>query len=157
MAYIPIAGLEKPKTTGYIPISGLPTPVSTPTKSKPFAPGQIQSYPVGGYVEASGYGASFKVDPYSKRPLLAQTNKQGTVLPDRVAAKFDITKPTVLTRAVLSNGRMPVSASEAIRKKLGMGLDSQLDHVISLQLSGSNLETNLSPVKTVNGKQPLVG
>lgn len=183
MAYIPIQGLsQEKKKGGYIPIEGIPAgksdtpvavqelPVSTPTKTSTnnFGPDQINSYPVGGYVEAGGYGASFKMDASNlktnagksvqSRPLLSLTNPQGTILPDRVATKFDPTVPQKLTRDILSNGRIPEEVSNAIRSELGMGIDEQLDHSISLQLSGSDQRGNLKPVKeNSKGVQPLVG
>ncbi|HEY0141280.1 MAG TPA: LPD38 domain-containing protein [Thermoanaerobaculia bacterium] len=102
------------------------------------------------------YGSSVIKDP-SGKPLLTANNPraaQSQLLRDRVHPGFDFTKPQKLTRTVLTNGRIPVEVSQAIRKELGAAYDDQLDHQIALQLSGSNQRPNLAlvPGRTTRGK-----
>jgi Large polyvalent protein associated domain 38 len=93
----------------------------------------------------------------SGKPLLTVNNPkaaQSQLLRDRVHPGFDFTKPQKLTRSVLTNSRIPVQVSEALRKELGAAYDDQLDHQIALQLSGSNQRTNLAlvPGRTTRGE-----
>lgn len=171
MAYIPISGLNTTKgRTGYIPISGL-SPTSTPAPAPMAAPVATQSRPAvfgaglgpgvigaGGvhYPDyASGYGASFRNEPISGKPLLAFDPVKRTTLPDRTAQTFDVTKPQKLEN--FTTKRMPKSASDAIRKEIGATTFQQLDHLMPISLGGSNDRVNLKLVDEVNGKQPLYG
>lgn len=145
-------------TKNYVEKFNAAAPVQAPKlatkKASPFAPGQIKSYPVGGYVEAGGYGASFRVEPVSKKPYLSLTSKRGTTLRDRTAQKFDVTIPQKLDN--FTTTRLPLEASQAIRKEIGTTAFQQLDHLIPLALGGSNDRINLRSQDLVNGKQPLV-
>lgn len=105
-----------------------------------------------------GYGSSNIKDPYSGKPLLTYENqnaKSSQLLSDRVAPTFDPTIPQKIDPSVLHNGRMPESASEAVRKATGAKPDEQLDHLISLELGGSNDTSNLNNEKlNSQGVQP---
>lgn len=127
-------------------------PSVTPSASGPI-PASALKGSLGG-----GYGASNITDQYSGKPLLTYENqaaKSSQLFSDRVAPTFDPTKPQKIDPSVLHNGRMPVSASEAVRKATGGEPDEQLDHLISLELGGSNDTSNLNLEKTqTNGTQP---
>lgn len=139
------------KPTGYQPISsvGLITPktnvapVSTvkPQSSSAAIPASALKGSLGG-----GYGASNEKDS-SGKPLLTYENQKAQssqLLKDRVAPTFDPTVPQKIDPKVLENGRMPESASEAVRQATGADPDEQLDHLISLELGGSNDPSNLN-------------
>lgn len=112
-----------------------------------------------------GYGTSNVTDmPGAKsankaplgKPLMTFENpiaKSSQLLSNRVAPTFDPAKPQKISPAMLENGRMPTSASDAVRKATGAQPDEQLDHLISLELGGSNQPENLNNEKTTNGKQ----
>jgi hypothetical protein len=101
--------------------------------------------------------SSSTIKDASGKPLLTVNNPkaaQSELLRDRVHPGFDFTKPQKLTRSVLSNGRIPVQVSQAIRKEMGAAYDDQLDHQVALQLSGSNQRVNLAlvPGRTTRGE-----
>jgi len=108
----------------------------------------------------SGYGTSkISNDPYTGKPTLTyqETIPKTFLSPEktinfedttRVAPIFDFTKAQPITRDILRNGRLPESASSAIRAQLGAGYDEQLDHQIALTLSGSNVPENLKVIST---------
>jgi hypothetical protein len=126
-----------------------PAPVSTPSG----IPASALKGSLGG-----GYGTSNIKDAYSGKPLLTyenQTAKASQLLSDRVAPTFDPTVPQKVDPSVLHNGRMPEAASEAVRKATGAEPDEQLDHLISLELGGSNDTSNLNLEKLKSdGTQP---
>lgn len=111
-----------------------------------------------------GYGAAEETDPYSGKPLLKaplkipqtyQTPEQtiSVVSRQRVATSFDPTKAQPITRDMLKNDRLPSSASQSIRKRLGAAYSEELDHQIALTLSGSNTSKNLKLIpKSKNQK-----
>lgn len=175
--YIPIAGIG-PAPTSSPASSSSSAPASKPVQitdvftkkpvlfGKDFRSSGIQMDKIGkGGVNypafPSGYSASFRVDPFSGVPLLQRetpNRRSATPLSERVATTFDPTIPQKLTRDMLTNKRMPLEASQAVREKMGAAYDEQLDHIISLQLAGSNKDINLEPVKLdERGMQPLVG
>ena len=92
------------------------------------------------------------------KPLLAFediAHNSSDLLRDRVAPTFDPTVPHKIDPRVLENGRMPTSLSDPVRKATGAEPDEQLDHLISLELGGSNDTSNLNPEKLkTNGIQP---
>jgi hypothetical protein len=169
--YIPLVPAPKSaaapvasKPSGYQPISsvGLLTPKSSvapvstvaPTSSKaPGIPASALKGSLGG-----GYGASNELDKYSGKPELTFENQKAQssqLFSDRVAPTFDPTVPQKIDPSVLHNGRMPEAASEAVRKATGAEPDEQLDHLISLELGGSNDTSNLNLEKTnSSGVQP---
>jgi hypothetical protein len=170
----PFAGLFTPKTTAAPiankPFSNLfpttPTPAPAPTGTARASTtldvhdvassGSIPSTALKGSL-GGGYGASNITDKYSGKPLLTYENeaaKSNQLLKDRVAPTFDPTIPTKIDASVLHNGRMPQAASEAVRKATGTEPDEQLDHLISLELGGSNDTLNLNLEKTKGGVQP---
>lgn len=100
-----------------------------------------------GAAKEKGYGVSTVQDKYSGKFLLSYENpnaKASQLLEDRVSPGFDFTKPHKLDKSMLQNGRLPESASEPIKQKLGGGYSDELDHQIALELSGSNEPANLA-------------
>lgn len=94
-----------------------------------------------------GYGQSNIKDQYSGKPLLTFENpvaKSSQLLENRVAPNFDPTVPQKIDPSVLHNGRMPEAASAAVKKATGAAPDTQLDHLISLEVGGSNDTSNLN-------------
>jgi hypothetical protein len=61
----------------------------------------------------------------------------------RVATTFDPRVAQPLTRAQLSNSRIPETASSAIKSAFGGEYSDELDHKIALQLGGANTGANL--------------
>lgn len=124
---------NRPTTT---PVSAINAP--TPTEPKYFAA-----------VDKTGsYGFS-DIKDLSGKPLFAYRNpgdQSTTTDYTRVATTFDPRTPTPLDRSHLVNGRMPESISSMLRKELGAGYSEDLDHKISLELSGSNQRENLQLV-----------
>ena len=97
--------------------------------------------PLGG-----GYGPSNITDPASGKPLLTYINpeaKASQLLSDRVAPTFDPTVPQKLDSSVLQNGRMPESVSQAIKAQFPGSTADELDHIMPLELGGSNNKSNL--------------
>lgn len=114
--------------------------------------------PKSGQQLGGGYGASNLTDQYSGKPLLTYNNpvaKSSQLLGNRVAPDFNPTVPQKLDASILENGRMPESASQAVRQSMGAEPDQQLDHEISLELGGSNATSNLNLENTnASGVQP---
>lgn len=132
---------------------------AAPVTPKPSTPPVTQPTSTPQYFAGKNYGFSNLTDTYSGKPLLTFTdvaNKKSTLLDNRVATTFDPTVPQKLTMAVLHNDRLPVSASSKVKTSLGGNYDDNLDHLISLELSGSNENSNLKNEKLVNGKQSSV-
>ena len=132
------APLSTSKTAGF-------SSVDTTKKVTPFTGG--------------GYGAASETDPYTGKPLAkvpqvipkTYLNPQTTISvvdKSRVASTFDPTKAQPITRNMLVNGRLPESASQAMRKQLGAGYNQELDHQIALTLSGANTPENLKLIPT---------
>ena len=146
-AIAPVASVQ-PASAPAAPIAA-PAPVSTPSG----IPASALKGNLGG-----GYGASNLKDAYSGKPLLTYENtqaKSSQLLSDRVAPTFDPTVPQKIDPTVLHNGRMPLAASEAVRKATNAEPDEQLDHLISLELGGSNDTSNLNLEKLKSdGTQP---
>lgn len=151
-------------TPAPLPSDVTPAPVKDFVTAKPvpfgdnFEPrGQIKSYGVeqGGksVFEGGGYGAQFKADPYSGRPLLQYTPIGSPAKPiplnDRVATTFDPTVPQKLDPGLLQNKRMPDTVRVQVKKMLGGNTSVELDHRIALELGGANTTQNL-------GLEPLV-
>jgi hypothetical protein len=141
-----------------VPITA-PAPVSasTPSSAVPVISPQTTPNAFKGNL-GGGYGASNIEDQYSGKPLLTyedQATKTSDLLANRVAPTFDPTIPQKIDPSVLHNGRMPEAASEAVRKATGAEPDEQLDHLISLELGGSNDTSNLNLEKlNSSGVQP---
>lgn len=96
------------------------------------------------------YHASNRTDS-SGKPLLTFRNdklRMSQLLADRVYPGFDPRVPKKLDRSILTNGRMPAAVSQSIRLEMGLepgeAPDTELDHAIALELSGSNQRSNLS-------------
>jgi hypothetical protein len=116
---------------------------STP-KAKTAAPAKSPS----SYNLGDDYGKSTVNDKYSGKPLMTfedKTHMSSDLLTNRVAPDFDPTKPQKIDPSVLHNDRMPAAASDAVRKATGAAPNTQLDHLISLELGGSNDSSNLNP------------
>lgn len=121
----------------------------------PIAPAASSTPPEGYFYaknpDGSTIGASSDSDPYSGRPYFAYRTPGATATTTdytRTATQFDPEKPEVVPKGEVYNPRMPESASEAIRGKLGATGDEQLDHWMALALSGSNNEANLRLIPT---------
>lgn len=151
--YINLPGFSTPASSPSAPATPKVSVPSTNAGSTPGIPNTALTGNLGG-----GYGSSNITDPYSGKPELTFENtqaKSSQLLSDRVAPTFDPTVPQKIDPSVLHNGRMPVSASEAVRKATGAGPDQQLDHLISLELGGSNETANLNNENLQsNGTQP---
>ena len=141
MAYIPIKTSGSTTRGKYIPIGGYAPPPETRPST------------------ASGYGSAPQIDPYSGKSLLevptripATYNAPERYIPivdsRRVSTVFDPTKAQPITREMLANGRLPSSASQALRSELGAGYNEELDHQIALTLAGSNKNVNLKMLST---------
>jgi hypothetical protein len=104
-----------------------------------------------------GYGASNITDPASGKPLLTYENPQAKasqLLSDRVAPTFDPTKPQKIDPATLQDPRMKESVSQGIKSAIGGTAYEELDHIMPLELGGSNNKTNLrlEPAQNPNQK-----
>jgi hypothetical protein len=127
-------------SAGYVPLSGKAAPVSTVTPTSPTFQG-------------AGYGAS-NIKDVSGKPLLTYENEQAKssqLLSDRTALPFDFTKPQKITPEMLKNGRMPESVSAAIKSSVGGTAAQELDHIMPLELGGSNQKSNLHLEANVPG------
>ena len=88
-----------------------------------------------------GYGSSNATDPNSGKPLLTFINPQAKasqLLTDRTAPTIDPTVPQKIDSSVLQNGRMPESVSQAIKAQFPGSAADELDHIMPLELGGSN-------------------
>ena len=93
-----------------------------------------------------GYGASNVIDQYSGKPLLTFENngtEASQLLPDRTAPSFDPTVAQPVSKDMLYNGRMPESVSQAIKAQFPGSVADELDHIMPLELGGSNNKSNL--------------
>ena len=93
-----------------------------------------------------GYGSSNATDPNSGKPLLTFINPQAKasqLLTDRTAPTIDPTVPQKIDSSVLQNGRMPESVSQAIKAQFPGSAADELDHIMPLELGGSNEKSNL--------------
>lgn len=114
--------------------------------SKPAAPSTTTA-PLN-FTPKPAYFPSNRTD-ISGKPLLTYSNpnlKMTQLLSDRVYPGFDPRIPQKLDRSILSNGRMPLAISTALRREMGAAYDDELDHAIALELSGSNQRTNLGVI-----------
>jgi hypothetical protein len=114
------------------------------TPKKPAAPAKSPS----SFNLGDGYGKSTVNDKYSGKPLMTfedNAHMSSDLLTNRVAPDFDPTKPQKIDPNVLHNDRMPAAASDAVRKATGAAPNTQLDHLISLEVGGSNDSSNLNP------------
>lgn len=142
-----LSNLAKPKpsgsSAGALAKLAVRKPPVTATPSNPLS-----------YFVGNGYSYASSTDPYSGKPILKvpstipatyQTPATTISVQDqrRVATTFDPTKAQPVTREMLANGRMPESASQALRTALGAGYNEELDHQIALTLSGANTSENL--------------
>jgi hypothetical protein len=129
-----------------------PTPASTPATAVPKGAltGNL----------GDGYGTSNLTDPASARPLLTYENPKANssqLLSDRTAPTFDPTVPQKVDPKVLQDPRMAQSVSEGIRKAVGATAYEELDHIMPLELGGSNNKTNLRLEPADNSTQPYGG
>lgn len=140
----PAGKMTDPFATG---TSAIPTPKPVATQTLTLPKNNLD------FTE-KGYGASTMTDPYSGKPLATvplkipatyQTPEQTLSVtdPTRVATSFDPTVPQKIDRSMLTNERLPSSASSKIKASLGGNYSEELDHKIALELSGSNTEANL--------------
>lgn len=102
-----------------------------------------------------GYGTSNITDlPREKsanssslgKPLLTYENTKtmsSELLSDRTAPTFDPTVPQKIDPAILQNGRMPDSIRVSLKQALGGSTWQELDHIMPLELGGSNAKGNL--------------
>lgn len=119
-----------------------PSPSSSPASSNRFS--------IGGYSASTQKdisGRPFAVVPMTiPKTFMSPETTVNVIDKSRVAMPFDITKPTKITKDVLTNGRMPVSVSEGFRKMFGTAPTEDLDHAIAAELGGSNDPANLHNV-----------
>jgi hypothetical protein len=80
--------------------------------------------------------------------------KASQILSDRTAPTFDPTVPQKIDKAVLTNGRMPESVSQAIKAQLPGSSFDELDHIMPLELGGSNNKSNLRLEKGADPSKP---
>ena len=144
-------------TGGYQPIStvGLLAPKSPTAPVSTASPVSTPSGQLGG-----GYGASNILDAASGKPLLTYENpqaKSSQLLSDRTAPTFDPTKPQVVDSKVLQDPRMKESVSQSIKNAVGGTAYEELDHIMPLELGGSNEKTNLRLEPADNSTQPYSG
>ncbi len=80
--------------------------------------------------------------------------KASQLLSDRVAPTFDPTKPQKIDPATLQDPRMKESVSQGIKSAIGGTAYEELDHIMPLELGGSNNKTNLrlEPAQNPNQK-----
>ncbi len=147
-------GFTPPTTTPAAPLAPSTPPVSTggllAGLSTPAAPKLSTSNSQGGYFSAklddgSTVGFSDQKDIAGK-PFFAYRNpgdNATTTDMTRVATTFDPRQAQTLSRSQLTNGRLPSSVSQPIKQALGGNYSDELDHTISLELSGSNDKSNL--------------
>lgn len=69
----------------------------------------------------------------------------------RTAPSIDPTKAQPLDKGILQNGRMPESVSQAIKANFSGTSAQELDHIMPLELGGSNNKTNLRLENNVPG------
>lgn len=94
----------------------------------------------------SKYGGSNLTDPFSGKPLLtyeSEEQKSSLLLSDRTWAGFDPTKPQKIDPKMLQNGRMPKEVSQRIKSHFSGSASEELDHIMPLELGGSNDTSNL--------------
>lgn len=156
MPYQSVLGGQKsniPTGGGYKSVLDSPQKPSWTEQPKP---ANKSSLPEGFNPLPDGYGASNIQDPSSGKPLLtyeSEAMKSSMLLSDRTALSFDFTKPQVIDRKSLTNGRMPESVSHEIKKSLGGTGTEELDHIMPLELGGSNDKMNLRLEPFKSGKK----
>lgn len=138
------------------------TPAATAPSAAPISPvqpvsnaGSTDAAPAGSSLPASafsgtlgnsGYGASNVTDPASGKPLLTYENpeaKASQLLSDRTAPSFDPTVPQKVDPQTLQDPRMKESVSQGIKQSIGGSAFQELDHIMPLELGGSNNKSNL--------------
>lgn len=118
-----------------------PNSAMAPSPATKLLPSTAFSGSLGG-----GYGASNETDPSSGKPLLTYENMEAQssqLLSDRTAPSFDPTVPQKLDNSILQNGRMPESVSQTIKDAIPGSAFDELDHIMPLELGGSNNKSNL--------------
>ena len=125
------------------------TQSGTPSPNPP-APVASNTTPatVGGMAGSlgGGYGTSNITDPASNKPLLTYENQgaqSSQLLSDRTAPTFDPTVPQKIDPKVLQDPRMAESTSQTIKQSIGGNNYQELDHIMPLELGGSNNKSNL--------------
>lgn len=145
MAYDPTFG--KGSATTSKPPAAAPVGNSySPTFGGPTTPPAAPASTTPTYFSGGGYGPATSSDPTSGKPFLEYTAPGATssnVMRDRVATTFDFTKAQPITREMLTNGRMSQASSTALKKQLGGTIADQLDHIMPLELGGSNDTSNM--------------
>lgn len=160
--YINLPGFSSPTAA---PTAPALAPISPVAPSLPIVPVTAPSGAPSTSLPASafsgslgdGYGASNITDPASGKPLLTYENPQAKasqLLSDRVAPTFDPTKPQKIDPATLQDPRMKESVSQGIKSAIGGTAYEELDHIMPLELGGSNNKTNLrlEPAQNPNQK-----
>lgn len=132
---------------------------STPTKKQAVLP-----------FIGKGYGPANATDTFSSQPLatvpmdipktfMSPETTAEVVDPNRVDPSFDPTLKQPEPQATKNghpidlNARMPKSASDKVRADRGLTKNQQLDHIESLELGGSNEDTNLRAEDNAPGKK----
>jgi hypothetical protein len=134
-----------------IPQPTTPT-VSNPSpnpNATPLIPASATKGTIGG-----GYGASNIKDPSSGKPELTYENvpaMSSQLLSDRTAPDLDPTVPQKINSSILQNGRMPESVSQKIKAAFPGSAADELDHIMPLELGGSNERSNLRLEPSANG------
>ncbi len=103
------------------------------------------------------YGPSVATDPASGKALLWYENpqaKSSQLLSDRTYPGFDPTVPQKIDPLTLHNPRMKQDISTGIRKALGATAFEELDHIMPLELGGSNNQSNLRREQAKDPSKP---
>jgi hypothetical protein len=137
------------------------TPASTPAPTSPIKPAGPLSPSDGTTTVPTAlpgkYGAATDKDPASGKPLLWYENPQAKstqLLSDRTYPGFDPTKPQKINPADLQNPRMKQDVSTSLRKQFGATAFEELDHIMPLELGGSNKTSNLQREKAIDPSKP---
>lgn len=132
--YVATQSRITPTSTGRI-VDPYPSPNTSTTQIAPKAGTNL----------GSGYGAS-SISDSSGKPLLTYENeaaKSSQLLSTRTTPPFDPTVAQKIDPAILQNGRMPESVSQAIKAQFPGSAAMELDHIMPLELGGSNQKSNL--------------
>jgi len=99
-------------------------------------------------------------DPASGKPLLTYENpeaKASQLLSDRTAPSFDPTVAQKVDPTSLQDPRMKESVSQGIKQSIGGDAFEELDHIMPLELGGSNNKSNLRLEAADNPNQKYSG
>ena len=146
------AGYSNPfSTSAKQPIKSTPSSNINPAANNNGMLPALQTGTLGGGYSPSGIKDS------SGKSLLMYENPAlmaSQLLPTRTAPTFDPTVPQKIDPSILQNGRMPEDVSQAIKANFPGSAAMELDHIMPLELGGSNDKSNL---RFEGGKNNLIG